>query len=218
LWTSIPIVRDGAAFGRLGLVRDVTRERSAERSLKQLQSRLQDLTPVDALTGLPNMRRFREELDREHTRSARAWDSYAVLRVDVDGMQGINDELGTPIGDEVLEQIGDRLKRCRREYDVVARHDADEFIVLLPGADRVAAEAVAMRMQKSIGAHDFGLADSRAVTVSVGGCVWIPPSAESSEDILRRAGDSLARARGEGARQIRIDASAASGSNPPAKR
>ena len=68
-------------------MRDVTRERAAERSQRQLQNRLDQLVPVDSLTGLPNARRFREELEREHGRSSRAWDSYGILRVDVDGMQ-----------------------------------------------------------------------------------------------------------------------------------
>jgi diguanylate cyclase (GGDEF)-like protein len=205
-WTSFPIVRQGAAWGRLGLVRDVTRERVAERAQRQLQNRLEQLVPVDPLTGLPNARRFREELDREHGRSSRAWDSYAIVRVDVDGMQSINDELGRPIGDAVLERVSERLDACRREYDMVARYDGDEFTVLLPGADRVAAEAVASRMVSAISAHDFELADSRKVTACAGGCVWIPPSGETGEDILRRAAEALEDAKGKGRSGVAIDA------------
>ena len=98
LWTSVPISQGGAPLGRLVLLRDVTRERAAERSLKQLQARVQELTPIDALTGLPNLRRFREDLEREHGRSTRAWDSYSVLLADIDGMHTINDEYGFPVG------------------------------------------------------------------------------------------------------------------------
>jgi diguanylate cyclase (GGDEF)-like protein len=198
VWTTFPILRQGAAWGRLGLVRDATRERAAERAQRQLQNRLEQLVPVDALTGLPNARRFREELEREHGRSSRAWDSYAIVRVDVDGMRAINDELGTPIGDIVIERVSERLDACRREYDMVARFERDEFVVLLPGADRVAAEAVASRMVKAVAAHDFELADSRRVTACAGGCVWVPPSGESGEDILRRAGSALDEAKGRG--------------------
>jgi diguanylate cyclase (GGDEF)-like protein len=206
IWTSYPIVRQGAAWGRLGLVRDVTRERAAERAQRQLHNRLEQLVPVDALTGLPNARRFREELEREHGRSSRAWDSYGILRVDIDGMHGINDELGTPIGDVVLERVGDCLESCRREYDMVARYGEDEFVVLLPGADRVAAEAVASRMVSAVAGRDFELADARKVTACAGGCVWIPPSGETGGDILKRAGEALEDAKGKGRSGVSIDA------------
>ena len=204
-WTTIPIVREGTALGRLGLVRDITRERSAERSLKQLHARIQELTPVDALTGLLNLRRFREELEREHGRSTRAWDSYAVLRLDVDAMQELNDELGIPVGDSVLEQVAECLNACRREYDILARYEADEFVVLLPGADAVAARAVAERMAKATAMHDFTLADERKISVSVGGCVWVPPSGETGEDIMRRAGAATMHARSAGRGRVHID-------------
>jgi diguanylate cyclase (GGDEF)-like protein len=214
LWSTIPIVTNGAVNGRVGLFRDITRERAAERSRSQLQARLAELTPLDALTGLVNMRRFREELEREHGRSSRAWDSYAVLRLDVDRMRELNDEYGMPVGDGVLEQIAEELKRCRREYDVVARYEGDEFAVLLPGADLVAARTVADRMTRTIFMHNFQLAGRPRVTLSVGGCIWVPPSGETGADIVRRAGDAVVRARGLGDGKVFIDAGTPSGTSP----
>ena len=203
LWTSIPVVRDGAPRGRVALLRDITRERSAERSQHQLQTRLNELTPIDTLTGLVNLRRFREELEREHGRSTRAWDSYAVLRLDIDDMHDLNDALGTPIGDKVLEQVAELLTSCRREYDVLGRYEADEFILLLPGADAVAARTVAERMVRLVATHDYRLADSRSVSISAGAAIWVPPSAERGEDIVRRAGVSLMQARAKA--QVVVD-------------
>jgi diguanylate cyclase (GGDEF)-like protein len=209
VWTSFPILRQGAPAGRLQLVRDVTRERAAERALKQSQNRLEQLVPVDSLTGLPNARRFREELEREHGRSTRAWDSYGLIRLDVDGMQRMNDELGVPVGDVILERVGECLDKSRREYDLVARFEGDEFAVLLPGADRVAAQAVAERMVTAVSLRDFELADERRVTVSAGGCVWVPPSGETGEDILRRARGAVEDAKGAGRGRVVIDATSA---------
>jgi diguanylate cyclase (GGDEF)-like protein len=205
VWTSFPVVVDGAVAGRAGIVRDVTRERSAERSLKQLQMRVAELTPVDVLTGLPNLRRFREDLEREHGRSARAWDCYAVLHIDVAAMSAINDELGVPIGDRVLETVAERLKYQKREYDVVARGESDSFLVLLPGADAVAARTVAVRMQKSVAEFDFQLADARKVSVTVGGAVWRAPSADSCDRTLERAADASRRAHERSHQGICID-------------
>lgn len=204
VWTSFPVVREAEIVGRLVILRDVTRERSAERTQKQLQAHLDQLSPHDALTGLLNQRRFKEELEREHGRSARAWDSYAVLRLDVDGMSEYNSEFGVPAGDAVLEGIGECLRQSRREYDIVARYEDDEFAALLPGADAVAAQTVAERVAQAVRTHSFPL-PSRSVTVSVGGGVWVPPSGERGEDILRRAGVALVRARAAGTGHIHVD-------------
>jgi diguanylate cyclase (GGDEF)-like protein len=206
LCKGVPVSRDGKAPGRLILVRDVTRERSAERAHRQLHARLIELTPYDTLTGLLNERRFREELEREHGRSTRAWDSYAVLRLDVDQMGVINEEFGVPVGDGVLEQAAGRLKTCLREYDILARLVEDEFVTLLPGADALAAQTVGERMAKAVAEHTFGLDGQRAVTVSVGGALWVPPSGETGADIVTRAGAAIAEARKHGPGKVSVDA------------
>jgi diguanylate cyclase (GGDEF)-like protein len=199
----IPISRDGRPPGRLILVRDVTRERSGERTSSQLRARLAELTPFDPLTTLLNARRFREELDREHGRSTRAWDSYAVLRMDVDGMSSINEEFGVSIGDRVLEQLASRLKTCLREYDILSRIEGDEFGVLLPGADTLAARAVIDRMILAVGAVEIE-PEARKVTMSVGAAFWVPPSGESADDVFQRAGTLRAEARSRGKGQLQI--------------
>jgi diguanylate cyclase (GGDEF)-like protein len=204
LCRGVPISRDGKPPGRVVFVRDVTRERAAERSNRQLQARIAELTPFDTITGLLNQRRFREELDREHGRSSRAWDSYAVLRLDVDGMGVLNEELGVTVGDEVLEQIAGRLKKCLREYDVVARLEDDEFAMLLPGADAIAARVVGERVTKAMAAH-FQVGPGRRVTLSVGGALWVPPSGETSGDIVKRAGNAVREARKQGGGRAHIE-------------
>jgi diguanylate cyclase (GGDEF)-like protein len=200
-----PISREGRAPGRVVLVRDVTRERSAERSVRHLQARIAQLTPFDTITGLLNQRRFREELEREHGRSTRAWDSYAVLRLDVDGMGAVNDEFGATVGDSVLEQIAACLKPCLREYDIVARFDEDEFALLLPGADVIAARAVGERIAQALAQQAFPLGPGRTVTLSVGGALWTPPSGETADDIVVRAGAAQREARKHGPGRVYVE-------------
>jgi diguanylate cyclase (GGDEF)-like protein len=219
---------EGRSAGRIVFVRDITLERAAESSTRQLRARLRALMPFDALTGLLNQRRLYEELGREHSRSSRAWDSYALLRVDVDGMKAVNGEFGVASGDQMLEQIARRLETCVREYDVLARLEGDEFGVLLPGADGIAARAVGERMAKAISSEAFVLASplpvapwisedegllrlaeplpppERTVTVSIGGALWMPPSRRSAEAIFRRAGEALREARRLGAGQLHV--------------
>lgn len=190
--------------GWIMVARDVTRERSAERRSHQLLQRLEQITSTDALTQLPNRRRFQEELDREHGRASRAWDSYAVLRIDVDGLAVINAELGVPRGDEVLEYVADRLRQGRREYDLLARWGDDEFILLAPGADAHGARTVAERMAASVAEEPLDIGERRTITVSIGVAVWVPPSGETGNDVLERAAAALKTAQARGERELEI--------------
>jgi diguanylate cyclase (GGDEF)-like protein len=204
VWATQPLACEGAALGRLVLVRDVTRERNAERAQRHLLARIEQLTHVDALTGLANRRRFIEEHEREHGRAMRAWDSYAVVRVDVDGMRTINETYGMPVGDLVLERVGEVLRQGRREYDVVARWENDEFAILLPGADAVAIGAVAQRVLSGLAAIPAA-PDSPRPTVCIGGAVCAPPTGESPENVMSRAADARDTARARGTSQTEID-------------
>jgi diguanylate cyclase (GGDEF)-like protein len=204
LCKGVPISREGRPPGRILFVRDVTRERAGERANKQLQARIAELTPFDSLTGLLNDRRFREELDREHGRSTRAWDSYAVLRLDIDGMGALNEEFGFPVGDGLLEKIGARLKSCLRDYDVFARLQDDEFALLLPGADAIAARAVGEKIARAMEEGEF-LGPDRRVTLSIGGALWVPPSSDTPADVIRRAGVAVHQARQRGVGGVHVE-------------
>ena len=203
--------------GWLGLARDVTRERSAERRSTQLLQRLEAITAIDALTQLPNKRRFMEELDREHGRAARAWDSYAILRIDLDDLDVINRDLGHPRGDEVLEQVAARLRDGRREYDLLARLEGDEFIVLLPGADVHAARVVAQRMSNAVAKTPLEIGEPRGVSVTIGAAVWVPPSGETGSDVIKRAGDALTLAKKAGHGEIGVDGEGTQPKSPSVK-
>jgi diguanylate cyclase len=85
----------------------------------------------DALTDLPNRRKFFEQVRVTHDQARRHHRSYAVALVDLDGFKQINDRLGHQIGDLVLQEVADRLRRARRSTDVVARLGGDEFAVLI---------------------------------------------------------------------------------------
>lgn len=198
------ISREGRSLGRVVFVRDVTRERVAEAATRHFQARLTDLTPVDPLTGLPNEKRLREELVREHARSSRAWDSYAVLRLNVDGTAAIQAELGFQPIEQLLGDIAGLLRPCLRGYDVLARLRDESFGVLLPGADGLAARTVAERMAEAVASADLGLPSGRRVTVSVGAALWLPPSEETGDDIIRNAEQAVREAHRLGGDRVYI--------------
>jgi len=197
-WRTCLLGHVSESAGWLGIVRDVTRERSAERRAQQAVSRLASMTVTDALTQVNNSRRFSEELEREHGRAARNWGTYVVLRIDIDGLRSINRDLGEPKGDVVLERVAELLKQSGREYDVLGRLQYDEFVMLLPGADTRAATTVSSRIANTIAKTPLDLGESRTVTVTVGAAVWVPPSAELGVDVVKRAGDALRQAKSRG--------------------
>ena len=216
-WSMQPIELQDRSLGRLVVVRDVTGDRNAERTRRHLLARIEQLTPVDALTGLANRRRFTEEHEREHGRAMRAWDSYGVILLDIDGMKAINESFGQPVGDAVLERVAEVIRAGRREYDVVARMQNDEFAILLPGADALALHAVAQRIRAAL-APEERRPDTPLVTATIGAAVCAPPTGETAADIMRRCEEALVRARERGVAEIELDAPAPSSggtSQPP---
>ena len=117
----------------------------------------------------------------------------------------IHEDCGMPVGDEVLEQVAARWKTCLREYDILARFDGDEFAVLLPGADVLAAHAVGERMARAVEASPLGERLPRRVTISTGAALWNPPSAESGKTSCDARRARLAEARGLGGGKSCVD-------------
>ncbi|SFD00931.1 PAS domain S-box-containing protein/diguanylate cyclase (GGDEF) domain-containing protein [Thiohalospira halophila DSM 15071] len=122
--------------------------------LKEAEARIEELSYRDRVTGLPNRTALRERLVEESRRLSRTGRQGAVVHLDLDGFKGINDTLGTEVGDGVLCAVGLRLRGQVRTEDVVAHIGADEFVVLLldlegtPEAAATAADRLAERMRE----------------------------------------------------------------------
>jgi diguanylate cyclase (GGDEF)-like protein/PAS domain S-box-containing protein len=136
IWAAITtsLVRDAAGVPLyfVAQIEDVTERR-------ELQARLQHLADHDALTGLPNRRRFEEDLERQLARCARDRESAVLLLVDLDDLKAVNERHGHQAGDAVLRAACAALRARLREGDVLARFCGDEFAVLMP---RVGPEAI----------------------------------------------------------------------------
>lgn len=159
----------------------------------------------DALTGLPNRALFLDRAQRcLHQMERREGYLFAVLAVDLDGLQAINASFGQPAVDTVLIEIGERLVGKVRFGDTVARLGGDEFALLLDDVKDVSnAMRVAERLQEGL-AKPF-LVDGREILTSAS--VGIASSIRTykrSDDALRDAGTAMARAKRLGPGQVAV--------------
>jgi len=140
---------------------DVTERRTYEQ-------RLAHLAEHDALTGLPNRRRF-DRLLSEHLERQGEHPRGAMLLLDLDRFKEVNDTLGHGAGDELLVTLSAALREVVGEAGVVARLGGDEFAMLLPDADHAGAERLAETVVATVRQHTAALPGvHRRVTVSAG--------------------------------------------------
>ncbi len=117
--------RRGQVTGAVIVFRDVT---AAQAMTRQMAHSAQH----DFLTGLPNRILLNDRVSQAIAASLRHQTGVAVLFLDLDGFKHINDSLGHPIGDRLLQSIATRLRECLRGSDTVSRQGGDEFVLLLP--------------------------------------------------------------------------------------
>ncbi|WP_323054916.1 diguanylate cyclase domain-containing protein [Dechloromonas sp. A34] len=110
---------------------------------KRLQEQVRQMAFHDVLTMLPNRRLFCDRLSQAIAASSRSNLFGALMFLDLDNFKVLNDTYGHDVGDLLLIEVADRLKRCVREMDTVARLGGDEFVVMLSQLDLENAESSA---------------------------------------------------------------------------
>lgn len=186
----------GARFGHslnswAGVLEDVDARRQA-------QARIAYLAQHDPLTALPNRSVLFEKLDQALITAHRGHHS-ALLLLDLDRFKEVNDSLGHPTGDRLLQEVAQRILGCVRGNDLVARLGGDEFAILMAPESRMpeAASALAARLVDELGRsielenHQF------AISTSIG-IVLIDNQASAADTLMRNADLALYRAKDEG--------------------
>ncbi|NHA67961.1 bifunctional diguanylate cyclase/phosphodiesterase [Phycicoccus flavus] len=151
---------------------------------RRYEEKLTYLADHDALTGLPNRRRFDEVLDRHLQRCRRGGPTGALLLLDLDNFKEVNDTMGHDAGDRLIVAVGALVRDTLRDSDLVARLGGDEFAVLLPDADAAGAEAVAAALVARVRAHCATLEGvNRRVTASVGVATFAAAAQQSVDPL-----------------------------------
>jgi diguanylate cyclase (GGDEF)-like protein len=152
--------------------------------IQRLKSTLdynKSLAQIDGLTGLLNIRTFKQRCFAQFQLASRHNHSITLGYLDLDNFKHINDNHGHSVGDEVLRQVGNALKIRLRAYDIGARLGGDEFSILLPDTDYPGAQAFFYPLQNSL----LRLARSNhwPLSVSIGVAVFHTPSTNLDEAI-----------------------------------
>ena len=184
--------RDGRATGAVIVFRDVSRARA-------MALQITHAAEHDFLTGLPNRMLLNDRIGQAIAFARRHTKKVAVLFLDLDGFKHINDSLGHPTGDRLLQSIAARLTDCVRGSDTVSRQGGDEFVVLLAEVERAEDAAIASRrmLQALSAAHSIDQHDLH-VTTSIGVTVY-PDDGADAETLLKNADTAMYQAK-EGGR------------------
>ena len=168
------------------------------------KERLEIMASTDSLTGCMNRRALLETLEHEVDRARRYNLVLTLLMVDLDHFKKVNDTLGHVVGDTVLHQLGDLLRREVRSVDAVARYGGEEFVILLPETAVHGAMIFADRMRQRIANYAFGDPDRPVrITVSVGVACYPDRAVESPESFIALADAALYRAKADGRNVVR---------------
>ncbi len=152
----------------------------------------------DELTGLPNRSYFLNQLEQDVKRAERSGLSIALLFIDLDGFKHVNDRQGHDAGDQLLQQVAQRIGSCVRGTDTVARLGGDEFTVILTDVNRVLHVEILVQEMLVALAKPFSIV-GKDVRISASiGITLFPQDASTPDDLLRNADQAMYAAKKAG--------------------
>ena len=174
------VVEDGRVVHIRGTLHDVTERQRLQEAITAMAFR-------DPLTGLANRRLYLEQLEQALARAATEGTACAVLFIDLDGFKGVNDRFGHAAGDDLLCEIGARLRAAVRDTDTVARFGGDEFAVLCEDAGHRVATLTAGRIEREL--RRPTLIEGTPVTASIG--IAVGMQGANPDELLRQADEAM---------------------------
>ena len=152
----------------------------------------------DPLTGLANRTLLLEHLENALARAARNSRQISVIFIDLDHFKAVNDTLGHHAGDELLVNVGQCLKACLRDEDIIARVGGDEFVVVLSSeSEKEGTTKIASRLIQSIADLVYQVDDEKVVSASIGIAVY-PENGNDVDTILQNADAAMYCAKKKG--------------------
>jgi diguanylate cyclase (GGDEF)-like protein/PAS domain S-box-containing protein len=141
----------GEVEALIGFMFDISERKQTEQQLLQLQQQLEELSYLDGLTGVANRRMFDSRLQVEWSNAQRTGQPLSLILLDIDFFMEYNDHNGHIQGDDCLKNVEQALSRAAvRPRDLMSRYGGEEFVLMLPETDALAAAQVAERFRQLI--------------------------------------------------------------------
>jgi diguanylate cyclase (GGDEF)-like protein len=166
-----------------------------------LNRRLETAAMTDVLTRLPNRRYAMRRLEQEVSSANRNGVPLSVIMIDIDHFKAINDEFGHDIGDQVLRETAQVLKRETRKGDEVCRLGGEEFLVICENSNLATGHQTAERIRAAVEEHTVPYGLRRAITIS-GGVASLDAGPLSVDELLKEADRRVYAAKARGRNQI----------------
>lgn len=177
---------------------------SEEMKRVRLYEKVQALAVTDGLTGVAVRRHLSERFDEEIERSKRHGHKLSFLMVDIDHFKNFNDRYGHLVGDAVLREVAETIKKSIREVDLVGRYGGEEFGVFLTDTDESGAFFVAERIRRAISDRAYRAYNEELnVTVSIG-CATVSKVFDSAARVIDAADAALYQAKRQGRNRVHL--------------
>ena len=187
----------GEIYGYLAIAADITGRKAA-------QHQIEFLAHHDSLTKLPNRLLVQDRFQQAIAQARRTGSKVALVFLDLDNFKAINDSLGHPVGDALLEKIAARLGECVRATDTISRQGGDEFLIVVSGMPDaedigpvVAKISEQLQNKFNIGSHE--LFTSASIGVSV-----YPQDGDTFDTLLKQADLAMYQAKDAGRNTYRF--------------
>jgi len=164
--------------------------------LQERDERLQDLAFYDGVTNLPNRHFFKERIEQVVYNSLRYQTRCCLMFIDLDDFKIVNDTLGHHIGDDLLREVGNRLRNVLRQNDLVCRIGGDEFAVILENVQDIqTSHHIAEKIINSVSqpAHLQGHEVKVGASIGISAC---PDHACDTPSLLQTADEAMYVAKG----------------------
>lgn len=205
-----PLIREDGAFGAITLyasgrisytaehvrlLESVAQHASSALNNALTFEKTRESALTDTLTDLPNARAFYMMLEQRLAECQRLnRESLAVISMDVDDFKKINDAYGHVIGDRLLANIADAIKKELRQMDILTRYAGDEFVAIMPMASGLMASMIAERIRASIESRQFAVRTGRTINIRMSlGISCFPADGETTEELLTAAARNMQR-------------------------